>query len=60
MPKGVSPVSELPDFAAAIVTHSSISHLTVKATFKVRKTKSSRDGVPLSGEPALWRPVYLN
>ena len=39
--------------AAAIVIHSSISHLTVKATFKVRKTKSSRDGVPLSGERAL-------
>ena len=35
------------------VHRSLISLLTVKPIFNLRKTKSSRDGAPLSGERAL-------
>jgi len=34
--------------------------LTEKATFNARKTKSSRDGAPLSGDRATWSPGCQN
>jgi hypothetical protein len=42
-------------FDRAILRSTPISLLTLKATFNARKTKSSRDGVPLSGDVLLIR-----